>query len=425
MDKVYFNKGIIDKADPRSKYLAVFYVLFVISAELGLSYMYCLLATGLFFAYNLVRSRWPRLYTSDKLFVLMFLVMVANIRPETSRSLTYWLYWMIGLGFAVFYTRSSTNMKPLMIVWLILSLYAVFIVLFSKADITLFTKTIGRFYTDSAKAYNAEHMRDGYSAAVGSSISYTCYYLVGGIAAVLCLPLKKTVKIILGGGILFALLITGRRGETLAALFALLVYFYFSASKNKRTKRILIIILGLAFAAFLVYAFWPVLKELPAFARYSQTVSNIKNDKDISSSRFVIYEIAFNVFLEHPVFGVGWQCFYQFLPDYFDLLNVHNIYLQLLCETGVVGTAFILAPFIVLLCKSIRLLNYYSIKQNDAVGKQICLFSVIMQIFFLLCGMLDNPLFKPIIGMFYSVMIICVNNAETSIIKGNEALSAA
>ena len=229
----------------------------------------------------------------------------------------------------------------------------------------------------------------------------------------------------LGGGVLLALVMTGRRGETLAAFIALLIYFYFSAQKNKRTKRVLVIVFGLATTAFIIYTLWPVLKEMPILARYSQTVSNIRNDQDITSSRVIIYGLAFKAFLEHPVFGVGWQCFYQYLPDYFDLLNVHNIYLQLLCETGVVGAAFILAPFLALLCKSIRLLNYYSSEYNDSDGKRICLFSIIMQVFFLLCGMLDNPLFKPIIGMFYCMMIICVNNAETSILKGHEALKTA
>ena len=70
----------------------------------------------------------------------------------------------------------------------------------------------------------------------------------------------------------------------------------------------------------------------------------------ISAGRWTTYKQSFELFLKHPIKGIGWGnfTFMNYNPYLGEaVLNVHNIYLKLLCETGVIGFfSFVIPAFI-------------------------------------------------------------------------------
>ncbi len=84
---------------------------------------------------------------------------------------------------------------------------------------------------------------------------------------------------------------------------------------------------------------------------------------DIDSAgqdRFVIWQPAWRLFLEHPLFGIGLGSYYLAIPPYLDLHDysaqyyVHNDYLQIALETGVPGLLLFLSIYVFALRQFIR-----------------------------------------------------------------------
>jgi putative inorganic carbon (HCO3(-)) transporter len=63
-------------------------------------------------------------------------------------------------------------------------------------------------------------------------------------------------------------------------------------------------------------------------------------DDETQTSRLALWQAAAQMFIEHPVLGVGYgnyKVVYSSLVSYQGNLDAHNLYLQLLAETGVIG----------------------------------------------------------------------------------------
>ena len=74
-----------------------------------------------------------------------------------------------------------------------------------------------------------------------------------------------------------------------------------------------------------------------------------------TATRFMLWDTAWNLFVQSPIIGIGWGNFVgtygsyiSFIPA--DVFDVHNLYLQLLAETGIVG----FAAFFVLMYRATR-----------------------------------------------------------------------
>src|SRR5207244_3338596 len=75
----------------------------------------------------------------------------------------------------------------------------------------------------------------------------------------------------------------------------------------------------------------------------SHAMSSVGSD---AATRLLLWDTAWNLFKQSPIAGVGWGNFVMLYGDYLKVswippeeFDVHNIYLQLLAETGVIGFA--------------------------------------------------------------------------------------
>lgn len=117
---------------------------------------------------------------------------------------------------------------------------------------------------------------------------------------------------------------------------------------------------------------------------------------------------AFNLFLKNPFFGVGWRQFKYLSPMYtmgsYVNDDVHNIYLQLLCENGIIGFIIVFGVMItsyIITWKLIKKAKY----TYDSYNYFFVMFSFGYQTFFLLYGLTGNSLYD--IQCFFPYIVSC------------------
>lgn len=200
-----------------------------------------------------------------------------------------------------------------------------------------------------------------------------------------------------------ALILTGKRGHLLFTIMAMIITYYLYKS-NKPRGRVIKILFYVSIAIIVFLLFSLVIPEMMNVINRFVTKIQVG---DVTSGRIDIYKYAWNYFKSSPILGIGWSQF-KYLTEGLDsqyLLDVHNVYLQLLCETGVVGFAIFTIPFVYTYFTTIRL--FVLCRKRNIQIDNICyfIFSVFMQTFFLLYCFTGNPLYD--IAMLYPYMYSC------------------
>lgn len=215
---------------------------------------------------------------------------------------------------------------------------------------------------------------------------------------------------------LFALLLTGKRAHLLFSIFAVLLVYLVNNHRYGITNIIKIIgtILLSGFTLFILSFFVPAI--LNTFNRFNE----IFNGGDITNGRYEFYDLAYSMFLQHPILGNGWGSFmytYQKLHGayggIYTLMSAHNVYLQVLCEVGILGLLIFLVCIFYNLFSTLSTL-YHLYRTNShyySDFKKYCLsFSACVQTFFILYCLTGNPLYDA--QMLIPYIIVCAMSAR-------------
>lgn len=232
----------------------------------------------------------------------------------------------------------------------------------------------------------SRYMRFGIYSGLTYQTAVNALYLSIGIGATFCSLLYekkgKAWKIALIAIFAICIMLSAKRGHILFTAIGLLIIAYFSGSRGKRMRNILIAACVI-FAVFVItYSFVPAVSYF--FDRISDTGG------DVTNGRLILYQSAIKEFVNNPLMGIGWEHFRVVYSKYTD---VHNIYLQLLCETGVVGTCVFITAFIGNLLIAIKKVNYMAQNMINSKEKYLILFGLFCQVFFLMYGFTGNPLY--------------------------------
>ena len=275
----------------------------------------------------------------------------------------------------------------------------------------------------TAGAYLCYYVPKGYGFSLGGA-TFTDYVLFLGLA-VCCgyvvsgkkFDWKSVLATAFGGVFLYAILLVGRRGELLVAVLCLTLLVL--ALCNRKQRRFLIIggliacVVGFAALVALI----PWLKQFPPMVRYVMTIEQILSGQDITSGRTELYALAWNSFLEHPILGIGWDRFYTLVTEEFQAVHgyttvedVHNIYLQFLTETGLVGTPLLVAPMVYLYWLTCAQLSRLKERQLNT-ARMLCTSAFLIQSFLLILGLLDPTFQKNVFWCFYGIAMLFLGTA--------------
>ncbi len=293
------------------------------------------------------------------------------------------------------------------IIYVAAAVFAVLVVI-SRLNRDIYLHTVYKLLTSDAQELAHDDLWHGYSCPIGGDETYHNYMFM--IAAMFSLgnivvrkkDWKKHYFIALF--FVFASFLTGRRGEFLA-LFLICAGVGIYILPRKQRRRVLWITLLIALIAV---PFIPRLLGSTLMSRFAHTVEQAKSGSDFVGGRMELWGEAIRIFLLHPVFGIGWGGYANFVTEEFraahgDVFNVHNIYLQFLAETGIVGTLIIVSSLLALLFMTLH--QALAIKNNNAVDdtlKKMNLISLGIQGYYLLMGFLDPCFMKYYFWIFYA-----------------------
>lgn len=222
--------------------------------------------------------------------------------------------------------------------------------------------------------------------------SFNAPHFVYGIGFILCANFtwrkKQKLNWLILAVLFLCLILTNKRGQFVFLLVSLVAVYYISGAGVNKSRRVLILIA----AGILVYLFMLYLLpklNIGVFFKLNTMLEQLENNEDITHGRLDLYRLAIEYFLKNPIIGIGWEGFRK-LPG-LQGGQTHNIYLELLCETGIIGFSFFSVFFIYAFVTAMK--NCSSARsESDRFLSRFCLF---MQLFFLLYGISGNPLYDP------------------------------
>ena len=161
-------------------------------------------------------------------------------------------------------------------------------------------------------------------------------------------------------------ILTGSRSFYL--LLAFILFLYLLSNKGKLTGKLQILIIGLIVIFMVEFAF-PSVHEM--------ALEMLSSAGSATDSRAMKQQLALKLFQEHPIFGAGADQYSAYEQSYshnqisgLNGTNPHNIYLQMLCEHGLVGACLM---FLVLAGIVVRMIRARDITALALVGQYLIL----------------------------------------------------
>lgn len=236
-------------------------------------------------------------------------------------------------------------------------------------------------YTGSAKLfgdmifYDSSHPTTNIFGHFGQRNHYA-HYLTWGTLGLIYLFQQQRINYKMFYPLLFWLCFS----LTISASRSVLIYFPLASiisviayltNRNKQTKQLMLLIIIATAALFTIEYMLPIINKL--FAAHNSSTSGLSrlssNGGNETGRRSIEWQKAWIVFKDHPLLGVGWNGFakqsvllYPLFPNA-ELnsglfTNCHNLILQLLAETGLVGTLIVVIGLIgAVLRQTIKNLN--------------------------------------------------------------------
>ena len=402
--------------------LAAFICVFYPLCDFGATYMMgwaFLLGCWLFVA---VSKRGRLYFTRYRLGYawIVFIVLIYFVMPNARNGVKTTQALIVNMLICVLYIMSAQIdrneilrvMKIFIITGLVLSVYIIVCKLFPNFYLNIMIPR--------QKGVDVEmvtHLfNTGYGASISNSITYGSYII--SMASFFCLGdllcgtklLSRRKMIIYELVFLVAVLCEGRRSELLSLVLSVLIVYFVSTANEagKVLKRIVILmpvllVVGIIVVVLIRHGYLERFVNTSTLLQKGLTNDNLNN---LTSSRVYLWTGAWNLFKSSPVFGIGWSSFSEYIVTSVD--NVHNCYLQFLCETGIVGFIAIVLPIFFVLAGSISCLKLLlkSIEEQESFSRNAIIVSVGMQLFFLMLLAMDPVFYKSYYHMMYIILIL-------------------
>lgn len=420
--------------------MAAFLLSFFLFNDLGIRYIFGYAVLGVILLALAIKSKFAVYFSAEKLlFVFMVIVTaVFSVLPNSNLGHLVISLSISMLMFTGYYIFMAPGTKVLYRFFIALHILCVFF------SVYLFVvKLFPEFYWNHIYKYLGEYTREiaarfipqGYGVPIGGSTTYAAYMifiaLISNMGLLLINGLPKTVKnriFFFATSILYfaSIMLTNRRSEGLGTIAAMGIMFLLSISihtKGDLRKKLIImviaivliiaIVLGLAACGFLVRY-----NDLVGFIAPDVQDPSLPDDPlpdeeltadEVSGGRLALWSQAGSLFLKNPVLGIGWEQFMNYNENEHD---VHNTYLQWLCEAGVIGFVLLFVPLVSIYVLTLK--RMLRIKKADNVCKQakiLNFISLAMQTFYLLINVLDPAYYHLNYFCFFALALVLNDTA--------------
>lgn len=263
----------------------------------------------------------------------------------------------------------------------------------------------------------------GYRAALADHYSqngtYISIVLLAIWAVAFCMKAaEKKRKLYFGLGIItiIALLLTTKRAHLLFGIATLIVVYYI-VNPNKRLQKSFKLMMG-AVVALIGLNF--LMDYIPDIANVFDRLQTTGTD-NASLLRLLMWERAQSIFAQHPILGIGWYGF-RYKSGLSAMTGAtagcHNIYLELLCETGIVGFCIFIVAMGSSLVLTVKNINCVHDTENGELKrmKWALAVSLAIQCFVILYGLTGNPIYDSTF-CFYAVAV-AINTSFSMNMRG-------
>lgn len=225
---------------------------------------------------------------------------------------------------------------------------------------------------------------------------------------------RKLPRMILIALMVIGIFLTGKRTMSVIAVIVPVIVYYFSRGTGNR-RFFFLVFASVAFLLVYNYILPLLLKSEDIFflKRISNTIDDVKigATDDWTSGRQYLWNIAMNAWREHPILGIGVGNF----PTYSKMgTDVHNTYLQVLCEQGII--AFVFYVFGIVYCL-VRTMHSYGKKHIESL-KPYLNFSLAVQLYYIVNAITGNANVGGEI-LLYFIAIAFLNRID--IVRNREA----
>ena len=396
--------------------------------------MYVTLIYMIFRNSNIRFTRMKLLY----LILSMNLTVLILIGKMDASSITFVMSIVLSAVVALIGDIRRTEMPLALKILIVFSIMIAVYVIAVRFRPSVYTRYVMPHISEQSRQANEWLLKDGYGITLGGNVVFIDYILM--ICGMICFNLIMSYRgklrfiwLYLGcvavcvAGMLFV----NRKSELMSYLVGLFFCFIMhmgisTRKERKKTLRIAAVLLALAVVGLIYLAqagfFVKYLyRYVSFFNRLTYNIGSTEKQLDLTSERNVLWSLAFRLFLQHPVLGIGWGHFHDNLPEELSHLdNVHNNYLQLLCETGIVGFLLVMVPLILVFIETIRRIRINRRKTNrEPLVMALNIASFGMQIFFFVLSFLDPCIYKMLFWAIYAIAVMMADSSEGAL---NETL---
>lgn len=412
-----------EKQNGTIKILLIYMLIYYPLASLGIRYYMGISFVILCLMYSIIKSgmkinisRLTRQYLL-MVFVMTIMYLLPNarwdIRSTGIQIFNFGLFMLFTLSYRTNKKEIAKVLKWLIIVAVVFSCY----IIICKVYPAIYKDWILPHLSGLDKSKILQDMGRGYGVQIGGSSIYGDYIIscaaFAGFGYLTSGRYKKyRLKILLVEFLfLLAVVIEGRRGEAIAFICSFIVLFISTTDFINRRKLIgrLGVLFLLLFAVIIVFIVMFRHGMMTRFVSTFQKIISGKGTADISSGRFLLWQTALNKFIDSPIIGIGWGRFKDYIPAPYNtvLNNVHNTYLQFLCETGIVGTILLLVPIgYVFVCTLKHTRRLICNKNRDPIAYTANITSFGMQTFFGVINFLDPSFYSSLYCVMFALCII-------------------
>ena len=133
------------------------------------------------------------------------------------------------------------------------------------------------------------------------------------------------------------IILMASRGSTIGVILAVVVFLWYRR-KEWGLRHVITFWLVVLYLLTLVVVWWdPLMGPVKTYLALHDRSAGIET----GAGRFVIWQEAWELFLSHPLFGVGYRTHELLMPSQ---VVAHNGYLAMLAEIGIIGFAALVYP---------------------------------------------------------------------------------